>query len=469
MVRRNIRIIWVSAAATAVIVAILWLVLYTFLSSDTFYKGIAIEGIDISGLDWQEAHKAINDYLDSKYGNEKIMLTYENNLWTFRLQDISYKFLVDEALARAYRYGRQGNTISRLKQIADLRKQPVRINAGASFDREQLVRILENIKKDIDKKEKNAVFEYTNGEIKIHPHETGKRFDVEKNINIITDKILNREFGVTTLAVEDILPEITYEKLKSIDGVAASFTTYFDAGDANRTHNIKLACSKLNNRLIMPGETFSMDKALGPRTVENGYKDAPVILKNELVEGIGGGICQVTTTLYNAVLLSHLEIVERSHHSWPLGYVEPGLDATISEGSIDFKFRNNHETPVALSASVSGNKLNIIVLGKKDESGTRTRLISEIISVNQPTETDVKIDNTLEDNVIIEDSNGKNGIKVVVYRESYINGKVVKKEKISEDTYKPVNPAVKMNSRTFNNIKDTFKYGKVIGEEDGNR
>ena len=189
--------------------------------------------------------------------------------------------------------------------------------------------------------------------------------DVDKNVEIIENRILRRDFSVINLQVEEIVPEIQLEDISHIQEVIASFSTNFNPNNANRTYNIKLACERINNSMILPNQVFSMDKALGTRTKENGYKSAPVIIKNQLIEGVGGGVCQVTSTLYVAVLKAKLSVVERVNHSIPLGYVEPGQDATIAEGHIDFKFKNNKEYPILLNAEVSGGKIIIRLIGKK--------------------------------------------------------------------------------------------------------
>jgi len=170
-----------------------------------------------------------------------------------------------------------------------------------------------------------------------------------------------------------------YKDISHIEEVISSFSTVFNSANVNRSHNIKLACERINNTVLLPGETFSMDASLGSRTKENGYKDAPVIVKGRLIEGVGGGVCQVTSTLYVAVLKAKLEVVERVKHSMPLGYVEPGQDATISEGYIDFKFRNNTDRACLISASVVGNRIDIKLLGAKRNSNYDVRLKSVVV------------------------------------------------------------------------------------------
>lgn len=193
-----------------------------------------------------------------------------------------------------------------------------------------------------------------------------------------------------------------------------------------------------------------MNQVLGPRTLENGYKEAPVILKSELVSGTGGGVCQVSSTLYNAVLLAGLKVTERTHHSIPLTYISPGRDATINEDSIDFKFINSLDYPVCLQTDVNGKTLNIRILGRKDEGGRTYRLKTETVAVYPPEQDEVVVDYTLQNGETIIERKAIKGVRVILYRETYKNGTFLWKEKLTEDYYKPVRGKVRVSSFLFN-------------------
>lgn len=152
-------------------------------------------------------------------------------------------------------------------------------------------------------------------------------------------------------------PEITAAHYALIDREIGSFRTWI-SGSGGRVTNIILATASLNNCLLLPGEVFSFNKANGPRTAERGYRHAPVIVGGAVVPGLGGGVCQVSTTLYNAVLRAGLEVVERYPHSRPVGYVPPGMDATVAD-SLDFKFRNSTDRPILIRSSNWGGSIDI--------------------------------------------------------------------------------------------------------------
>lgn len=156
-------------------------------------------------------------------------------------------------------------------------------------------------------------------------------------------------------------PKITAAHYRKVNRVTGSFITWIGPGNGGRATNIILATRSLNNYLLFPGEVFSFNRANGPRTAERGYQPAPIIVGNTVVPGLGGGVCQVSTTLYNAVLEAGLEVVERYPHSLPVGYVPPGRDATISD-YLDFKFRNNTDGLVLIKSAVSGGGIEFRIL-----------------------------------------------------------------------------------------------------------
>lgn len=440
----NKKVLLLGAAVLIIAGTILWV--STILTSESFYDGLSIEGINISGMELEDARKVVQDGLDSMYGNSNIVLLYGDNSWKLRLEDVSGKFLVDEALKQAYSVGRHGNIPERLRDITLLRIYKKDINTKIVFDRSKLQGILLDIKKQVDKPETDAKLIYSKDKIDFKKEVTGLSVNIEKNMNLVEYQILERRFTSSSLFVDEKKAKILYNDIKDINGVLASFGTTFNAGDLNRTHNIRLAGNRINGTILMPEEIFSMNKALGPRTLENGYKDAPVIYKNELIKGPGGGVCQVTTTLYNAALKSKIDIVERTHHSLPLGYVAPGQDATIAEDYIDLKFQNSTGYAVYIYAEVSGNALNMRILGKKQGDEYIVKLKSEVMEEYIPDEAEIIVDNTIPDDEMIEARKAKKGMRVILYRETYNKkGELLKREKINDDVYKPVRAQIKVN------------------------
>ncbi len=233
-------------------------------------------------------------------------------------------------------------------------------------------------------------------------------------------------------------------KRHHLNNIISTYTTYFNRSQSNRVCNIKLAAQKLNGTVVMPKEVFSFNKIVGARLKGRGYKKATEIINGERVKGVGGGVCQVSSTLYNTVLLANLKIVERRHHSQPVGYIPLGRGATVYYGQIDFKFKNNTESPVVILAKIINNQLTISLLGR--DSGEQVEIITsnpEIIKKKVI----VKTDNSLSvgDKRIV--CQGRDGIKVKVQRIVKRGDKIIKKEDVSYNFYPSSPTIVKVNRR----------------------
>jgi vancomycin resistance protein YoaR len=248
-----------------------------------------------------------------------------------------------------------------------------------------------------------------------------------------------------TLAAKEAPAALTRADLQQIDGELGSFSTHFGGTGANRGSNIALAASHINGTLLRPGEIFSYNKVVGPRIGSAGFKNAPVIIKGELVPGIGGGICQVSSTLYNAVLLSDLKIVRRSHHAFPVHYLPAGRDATVVDGAIDFQFQNSTPAPVYIAASARRGRLSFTLFGKK----TPGRTVSIELAGHQvlPNGMETRRDPSLPAGRRVVKDRGHRGHRVTVYRVVRENGQVVRKEVVSRDHYRPFPAIVLVGTR----------------------
>ncbi|WP_245684738.1 VanW family protein [Orenia metallireducens] len=229
-----------------------------------------------------------------------------------------------------------------------------------------------------------------------------------------------------------------------ITDIISTYTTYFDKSDINRYKNIEISAKKINGEMIMPGEIFSFNEVVGPRTKEAGYKEAIEIINGEFVQGIGGGVCQVSSTLYNSVLLANLEIIERDNHSRPVAYIPMGRGATVYYNYIDFKFRNNSGSPIIIISRIVNNKLTITILGK--DKGEYVEIITSAEKVLDPKvikEVDKKLPSGAEE--IIDP--GAKGFEILVRRVVKKGNKIIKNEFVSKDIYSPKDTIIKINPK----------------------
>lgn len=237
-------------------------------------------------------------------------------------------------------------------------------------------------------------------------------------------------FPTVQATVEKLPVEETIEKVKGRTKLLANFTTYFQTSDEGRTQNIVLACRKIDGKTIRPSEEFSFNAEVGARTAENGFSSAKVIQNGEFVKGLGGGVCQVSTTLYNAVLLSGLSVTEFCAHSLAVGYVPYSRDAMVSEYS-DFRFLNAGNTPVYLSAKVKGGAITVKIYGKP--SGKTYKITSVQTGEIEPPAPIERVG--LADETVRE---GRCGVKSESYLETYQNGALVSRVRLRKDEYAPV-------------------------------
>jgi len=438
-------LLFIAAAILAAAAISGYIYLRALLLSDTIYAGITVDGIDIGGLTPDNALKVLREnYAETLMKNAIILIGPKDN-YRLPLSDITYGPDYAKAVDTAYRQGREGNIIKRLKCIFKLKTEGLNIKAEICYNKEKIGNILDSIIKDIEIKPENAAVRIVNGKTEVTPHRNGLLADRELTLYKIYSSLESGNLDDVVISMESTRPDITTEMVKDIAFKLGEYQTVFNPENESRSHNIKTACMKINGKLILPDQVFSMDEMLGERTEKNGYRTAKVIVGSELVDGLGGGICQVTSTLYNAVLLSGLEIVERRNHSIPLSYIEMGRDATISYGYIDFKFKNNSAYAVYIEAEASGGCVHTAIWGKRPEVLRTVKIRTKIIETIQPEGVETKEDDTLSpgDSVVVREA--VPGYIVEVYRDIYdVHGNLAKTEKISVDTYQPQKKVIRV-------------------------
>ncbi len=229
---------------------------------------------------------------------------------------------------------------------------------GASVEgmlRREVETFVQELARELDRMPRNAYLDRDTNELV--PEVYGSKVDIESTVESVMQAQAN---AMALLNLVQLDPVITAAHYRRITNEVGAYQTWIGGGGGRAT-NIILATSTLNNYILLPGDLFSFNRANGPRTAERGYQPAPVIVGNSVVPGLGGGVCQVSSTLYNAVLQANLEVVERYPHSQPVGYVPPGRDATISD-YLDFKFRNNTDRIILIKAAAWGGGIDIRLL-----------------------------------------------------------------------------------------------------------
>ena len=285
---------------------------------------------------------------------------------------------------------------NRTLDIATVSKQPSEIN-------------IEKIYNEIYKEPVDAY--YTQNPFAVYPSENGLDFAISLDE---AKEMLLEENSEYIIPLQILYPSVTTNMIgtEAFPDMLSTYSTRYSTRDRDRTTNLQLAASKINGTVLMPGETFSYNQVVGERTIAAGYKEAPIYVEGEVVDGLGGGICQITSTLYNAVLYANLEIVERSNHQFVPSYVTASRDATVVYGSIDFKFKNNRDYPIKLVCSVSGGIAKFDIYGLRTDNEYEVEISSYV--------TGSTADSTYSE----------------AYRILKQNGQIVSTELLSKDTYK---------------------------------
>ena len=343
--------------------------------------------------------------------------------------------------------GKAGNAVKKdelktliLNNIANLNLEEQQVDIPIVMQEPENINI-EKIHKEIYKEAKDAY--YQKEPFTIYPHIVG----VDFNISLEEAKALVNNSGDTIIVPLKITtPNVTVNQIgtEAFPDLLATYTTSFSTSNTNRTTNIKLSSNKINGVVLMPGEKFSYNNVVGQRTQAKGYKSAPVYVGGKVVNDIGGGICQVSSTLYNTVLRANLEIVKRSNHRFATGYVPLSTDATVSWGGPEFIFKNSRKYPIKIVSTVTGGKIKVDIYGCKEEVEYDVTIQSETLQVI-PMKTEHRTNTLLPVGTTKTVQKGHAGYKSRAYRVLKLNGKVISKQLLSTDTYAQLPTIIEKN------------------------
>lgn len=326
----------------------------------TIEKGVYIGDIDVSGMTTLEAEAAVNEYIQGLKSKQIILDCQNDNKATFTAGDFGIKWANSHVVDEAGELGKAGNIVQRYKALKDLEHENEVFPLEISFDDNMIKNCVQNNCMEYNVEATDGSLRRENGEFIIEGGQTGVAINAEKSAQVISEYMnqnWNQEDQVTLEAVADVVePRGSKEELSKIKDVLGTFTTSYSSSGTNRSGNVKNGASKVNGTLLFPGDSFSMYNTVSPFTEANGYYMAGSYANGLVVESLGGGICQVSTTLYNAVLLAELEVTERSNHSMIVNYVDPSADAAISGTAKDFKFTNNLDCPIYIEGYTTSDK-----------------------------------------------------------------------------------------------------------------
>lgn len=359
---------------------------------DSIKTGVFAGDISLAGMTKEEAENAVYAYVTALQDKEIELVIADDISVTVTAGELGIGWGNPEIVEEALKLGTQGNIVQRYKALKDLEHENKIYPIELSFDVMAIDTVLQEKCVPYNKEAVDMSLEKNGDTFTVVEGQQGYLIDVENSIDTIYEYLTgnwNREAESIVLNVLVAEPRGTAEELLKVKDVLGSFTTSFSSSNSNRSANVTNGCSRINGTVLYPGDEFSTHATVSPLNAANGYFPAGSFVSGRVVDSYGGGICQVSTTLYNAVLLSELEVTQRNNHSMVVSYVDPSADAAIAESSgKDFKFVNNTEYPIYIEGYTTKDKkitFNIYGVETRD-SGRSLEFVSEILETTNPTE-----------------------------------------------------------------------------------
>lgn len=430
-----------------------------FMSSDRIFSGVYIDGVHVGGLTQAEAREAVSQVSGGEGSAFAITVDVGGNVWSIDSNTVPLYRNIDEVVLQAYAVGRMNTTAIRGTNVTPFRQRlatvqetvttPRQFMTVTTYDKHVVRQMVDSIAASINREPVNAsvaTFDPAKKVFTFNSDESGVYVDAEQIYQTVTG-LLDSGVYYQSVAVEPqmILAQVTKAELMNSFGRISTFTTD-TTSSANRNTNIKLSAEAISHRTLLPGETFSFNQATGQRTEAKGYKPAAAIAGGETFDEIGGGVCQTSTTLFNAVARANLKIIDRDPHAWPSNYVDKGEDATVNWPNLDFRFQNNTDWPIFIVANYANRKVTVEIYGKTLGEGVTIDLVSETTYVKEPPVEPLYVYNPAlkagEEKTTVK---ARTGYTVETYKVWYKNGKEIGREKLHTSHYKMYQQTIEYN------------------------
>lgn len=429
-------------------------------------EGIDLAGVPVSGLSVKEFRQLVGETA-IRVTRIPVKVTCGRKSETYRAYKLGLSVdpapAVDAAVAASRRDSGWFSAVTRFFS----RPAPLHLTFSSSFDDKDALRSIDRFARRVGDSPRNARLTKVNGKFVRTAGSSGTEPDLELLASSLPEVVMDparvaealrsvqsqerrESWSDRTTAAELVLPlrprppRVKDDDLKEITTRLTGFSTGLGSSSRNRIHNIRLACKAIDGTVLLPGDVFSYNAVVGPRVESAGFKEAPVIVNGELEPGTGGGICQVSTTLYNAALLADLEIVRRSHHAIPVHYVRPGRDATVVDGYIDFRFRNRLNYPIAIDCKVIGHRVTLNLYGHPEDKREVEIESSDVTVI--PAGVKTSLDPSLPSGKRVVVKRAAVGRKVTIRRTVRQSDKLIRTEVVSNDTYRPVSGVIRIGS-----------------------
>lgn len=440
-------------------------------ADDTILKGIYVDEIDVSGMTVAEAKAAVNAKVSERAATEIVVKCVGDNEIVITPAELGMKWSNPQIVDDLADLGQEGNIIARYKFRKDLERENYVVNVAYTYDKALIQQLVEERCLDFNVDAVDMKLVRSNGEFQIIEGKQGEYIEPEAAVSTIYDYVMYQWNGTQTslnLPVEIETPQGTVEELMMVKDVLGSYSTSYTTSAAARVANVENGTRLLNGVTLYPGETFSTLELVTPFTEANGYQMAGSYLNGLVVDSLGGGICQVSTTLYNAVLFAELEVTQRSSHSMSVAYVPLSADAAIAESAgKDFCFTNNTDYPIYVEGYTTPERrvtFNIYgVETRKD--GYTFNFVSEVTeTISATTENIIQLTDQPIGYTKVQSAH--TGYKAKLIKIVYDNGLEGRRETVNTSTYKMVPRTVSVgvatdNPEAYNRIQEAIATGSI--------
>ena len=419
----------------------------------TVLEGIYVDDISLGGRTAEEAFALVQEYV-RELGQKQITLhSIDNHHVSTTADEMGFGWANPQIIREAVALGQEGNVITRYKALKDLQHSNVIYELEYYFDSAMVADIITEHGEDLDEQPIDATITRSGGEMVVSEGRVGHSVDIRSSIDIVMDylddewKKNDADINLKVLVVE---PRGKYEELSQLTDVLGTFTTSFSTSNHNRRTNIARATELVDGTLIYPGEEFATLPTITPFSEENGYLEAGSFARGQLVDTIAGGICQVSSTLYNAALLAELDITERRPHSMMVTYLQPAFDAMITQSANwDLRFVNNLNMPVYIDGqTTSGGNIIFTVYGKEERPANRSIVFeNEILEETIPEGETIYVDATQPIGYTHIQS-AYIGYKARLWKVIYIDGVEAERVQINSSSYNAVPRSVTVGTAT---------------------
>ncbi len=437
-------------------------------TANTVQSGISLEGTDLSGMTRDEVEAVAQELLDERRAAIITLHGMGDENVTVRAGNLGLTWSNSEVVDTIVRYGHAANIIARYKQAKDLEHNGAEFSLELSFDEEQIRTFIENNCSEWNVEAVEASMTRSGGGFQYTEGSSGIRINEEESVRQIISFLTtewNGEDATIDLGMEETEPATTVEELQKLTSVLGTFSTSYSQSNAARSKNIANACTMINGMTLAPGESFSMLNTITPFTEENGYALAGSYVGDEVVESFGGGICQVSTTLYNAVIRAELNVTERHNHSMIVTYVDPSADAAIAESAgMDFRFTNNLSSTVYIEGSAYNGTITFTIYGVETRASNRkVSFVSETLSETPSEGYKIKEDASLAVGTV-QTTAGHDGLTARLWKVVTVDGAEQSKEIFNNSNYSMSPTYVKVG--TAGNVTQALKDAIASGDVD---